>query len=92
MASPRFNPHTGRYEMAEDDWELMYDVAQNTHRFQPRGARPTYAVANDRFANAPSGAVQRYMPHDGTWHMVPDDWVVEYNVATGRYEFVPPRR
>ena len=92
MASPRFNPHTGRYEIAEDDWVLMYDVAQNTYRFQPVGAQPTYDVVNDRLANAPAAAVQRFMAQDGTWHMVPADWVVEFNVATGRYAFVPPRR
>lgn len=53
MARPRFNPHTGRHEMAEDDWELTYDVAQETYRYQPAGARPTYDVARDRVANAP---------------------------------------
>lgn len=92
MAQPRFNPHTGRHEMAEDDWVLMYDVAQATYRYRPVSSAPTYDVANDRVANAPAGAVQRYMPHDGTWHMVPADWVIEYDVANGRYAFVPPRR
>jgi len=92
VARPRHNPHTGRYDMAEDDWELTYDASQDTYRYLPHGAKPTYGVANDRFANAPSGAVSRCMPQEGTWHMVPADWVVEYDVATGRYESVPPRR
>jgi hypothetical protein len=57
MARPRLNPCSGRFEMVEEDWELMYDVAQSSYRYQPPGARPTYDLANDRVANAPSGSV-----------------------------------
>ena len=92
MARPRYNPHTGRFELAEDHWDRTYDLAQSNFRYLPAGSGPAYDVANDRVANAAPGSVQRYMPHDGTWHMAPADWVIEFNVATGRFEFVPPRR
>ena len=92
MAQPRVNPHTGGLEMAEGDWVLMYDVVLATYRFRPTGSAPTYDVVNDRIANVPAGAVQRFMPHDGTCHMALPDWVIEYDVTNGRYAFVPPRR
>jgi hypothetical protein len=92
MARSSYNPTTGHFELPEDDVELMPEAAQRMRPCQPRGSAPMFDSDGDRHADAAPGSIQRFMPYDGTWHMAPVDWGIEFNAMMRRYEFVPPRR
>ena len=91
MDRSSYKPHTGPYQLPEDDVERMPEAAQRTRSCQPRGSTSMFDSDGERHAAAP-GSIQRFMPYDGTWHMAPADWGIEFNAMMRRYEFVPPRR